>query len=358
MPTLLIHHAGQTRGAVFHGRVLIGRVAPGGIVIPDPAVSRIHAWIDAVQNRFYVADALSRTGTVVGEYAIAGRHVLDDGDEIHIGPATIQYHEADTLPDTVTPLELAHVNGRPIAAAGGILFACPCGAPLWAPEYLVGQKGRCEQCGSRTAVPPLPRTAGATPPAVARPPQAPVIAPPPTAPVVASATRVCSICQWKIDQGEAETTCPTCHLTFHADCWEQNKGCSAYGCASVNALASEEERAAHYAPPSTELDPSEIEAELAAAEQAVPDERFPMEFALLGGSVVCSLLGLLAFGLPAAVVALGSPVYWLTQRKRGENTKNGLLAAALAISLAGIVAGLWLSAFRWLGRPLATPWRG
>jgi hypothetical protein len=30
--------------------------------------------------------------------------------------------------------------------------------------------------------------------------------------------------------------CPQCGLRFHAECWAENRGCSAYGCAQVGAL--------------------------------------------------------------------------------------------------------------------------
>src|SRR4051812_41389148 len=48
---------------------------------------------------------------------------------------------------------------------------------------------------------------------------------------------LCSICQTPIEPGEERTACPSCHLTFHAQCWEENLGCSAYGCDQVNVLA-------------------------------------------------------------------------------------------------------------------------
>lgn len=40
----------------------------------------------------------------------------------------------------------------------------------------------------------------------------------------------CSICLSVIISGEDVIQCPYCQLPFHAECWEENKGCSAYGC--------------------------------------------------------------------------------------------------------------------------------
>ncbi|MCW8133944.1 MAG: hypothetical protein KIS92_26600 [Planctomycetota bacterium] len=40
----------------------------------------------------------------------------------------------------------------------------------------------------------------------------------------------CSICQTAVIAGEQMLTCPHCALPFHAECWAENRGCSAYGC--------------------------------------------------------------------------------------------------------------------------------
>jgi hypothetical protein len=337
MPSLLIHHSGQSRGVVLSGRLLIGRVAPAGIVLADPEVSRIHAWIDKVGDRYYIADADSRSGTIVDEFPIAARHTLRDGDQVRIGAATIIYSDHEDLPDDVTRISVAHTNGVPLPAAGGILFACGCGAPLWAPVDWVGRRGKCALCGQRTPVPALGSTRPAAPPAVARQSSSRRAAAKP-----ATATRQCSICQWAIEPSDAQTACPTCGLTFHTECWQENKGCSAYGCASVEVLAD----------PSTETEPAVAEAYVKE-----PPERFPVEFAMLGGSVICSMIGLLAFGVPSVLLAGVTLFYWIAHRRRGQALRNGIVAAAMAMCITGIFAGLWYSAFLWLHRPLAAPWQ-
>lgn len=45
-----------------------------------------------------------------------------------------------------------------------------------------------------------------------------------------TAGKLCSICQTSIIAGELIVYCPYCSLPFHVECWEENKGCSAYGC--------------------------------------------------------------------------------------------------------------------------------
>jgi hypothetical protein len=347
MPTLLLHHSGQQRGIVLNGRMLIGRVAPAGLIVPDPSVSRIHAWIDRDGDRFYIADAGSRAGTLVDNAPIAARHPLADGDVIRIGVATLQYRETDDLPPGIQPEIIAHTNGVAQPAAGGILFACACGAPLWAPLQWVGRRGKCNLCGQRTPVPSLvPSIAASLAPLIDA-----ATATTDTRPTTKTVRqtipdpvpqRQCSICQWVIESGEPQHACPSCGLTFHLDCWETNKGCSAYGCASVAALAEPEE-----SQPAPEIIPQP------AVEE--PPERFPIEFAMLGASVLCGVIGLISFGVPPALLAITTTGYWLNHRRTGRSLKGGIVAAAMAMCMAGLVAGIWFSSFRWLHRPLGAP---
>ncbi|HLX62913.1 MAG TPA: RING finger protein [Planctomycetota bacterium] len=44
------------------------------------------------------------------------------------------------------------------------------------------------------------------------------------------AGKLCSICQTAVITGEHIVFCPFCQLPFHAECWDENRGCSAYGC--------------------------------------------------------------------------------------------------------------------------------
>lgn len=48
--------------------------------------------------------------------------------------------------------------------------------------------------------------------------------------------KTCSICLSVIISGEDIIFCPYCQLPFHAECWEENKGCSAYGCQGVSEI--------------------------------------------------------------------------------------------------------------------------
>lgn len=43
----------------------------------------------------------------------------------------------------------------------------------------------------------------------------------------------CAICQSPIEAGGSSTECPACRSPYHADCWQENKGCAVYGCTAV-----------------------------------------------------------------------------------------------------------------------------
>ena len=42
----------------------------------------------------------------------------------------------------------------------------------------------------------------------------------------------CSICCTDVAQDDSIVTCPDCNIAYHTECWEENKGCAAYGCQS------------------------------------------------------------------------------------------------------------------------------
>jgi hypothetical protein len=47
--------------------------------------------------------------------------------------------------------------------------------------------------------------------------------------------KLCSICQSPLSPEEEKVACPDCQAEYHADCWNENKGCAVYGCAQVPA---------------------------------------------------------------------------------------------------------------------------
>jgi hypothetical protein len=327
MAILLIEHDGDILGSTLKGRVLIGRRSGNHVIVDDPAVSRIHAWIDTADQRFCVTDAGSRTGTFINGKRVQGKADLHDGDRIQVGPARLTFRARAALPAGVSQLDFFRHHALADAGArnvdGGVLFDCSnCRAPLWIPSIHAGRLGKCRFCA---AVVRIPKPASGETHAHA------------------STLVACGVCQSPIHPGENTTTCPDCALTFHADCWHENFGCSAYGCSQVNVLS-----------PQTAVevldDDSAPGSPLAVSQTDAPDDEpgaggVAPEHALLAGSVLGTLLGALTFGVPALLALIACAIH----AKRSHRTP-ALVFAAMALSVVGVVGGVAFSYYWWLRR--------
>jgi hypothetical protein len=330
MAILLIEHNGDILGSALKGRVLIGRRSGNHVIVDDPAVSRIHAWIDTADQRYCVTDAGSRTGTFLNGNRLQGKADLRDGDRIQVGPARLTFRARAALPAGVSQLDFARHDAHADAGArlvdGGVLFDCSnCRAPLWIPSIHAGRLGKCRFCAGVVRIPKparLEEHAHAHAPTLV----------------------ACGVCQSPIHPSEQSTTCPDCALTFHADCWQENYGCSAYGCSQVNVLS-----------PRTAvevLDEDSPGSPLAVSQTDAPDDEFGAaaagvapEHALLAGSVLGTLLGALTFGVPALLALVACIIHAKRSRKA-----PALLLAAMALSVLGVVGGVAFSCYWWLRR--------
>jgi hypothetical protein len=405
MPTLTYQTSTGTHCGRLNGRVLIGRKLSYGISLGDPAVSRLHAWIDpdasVEADGWILVDTGSRTGTFVNDRQIT-RHLLKDGDAIRVGGNLLHYSAKDDLPDGL--ILQAWTAPSEVIRKDGILFQCACGAPLWVGNDLAGKRGICRHCRQPVTVPPLhaPESAQAegrttpTPaPAESRVASSPApvenrvasspapaesrAAPPPGSTPAEPATKVenkieaanpstspaaeplgsllaqeskpagassdlafaahvqnegdkprkCSTCHSPIAAGESFVSCPDCAMHYHAECWQENFGCSTYGCAKVNCLKPDETPALPAAASASHESSTEL------APPAVPWE------VMLFAASIGSLLGALLFGGLSAIVVIGCLVVMIRRRPR----RWGLLIAALMIGCAGIAVGLVLSDF-------------
>ena len=465
MPSLIIEQPDKRSGGRITGRVLIGRLPTNGILVPESNVSRLHAWIDTdTDGHHFVADGGSLTGTWVNGRAIERRRLLGDGDVIRIGTAQIVYSLEDPLPEGIDQVDLAGLSPDENVTESGVLFDCPCGAPVWFKAAAIGQIHVCRQCGNSIVI---PGASGAiaeivasqsiaepgVPPGQSTPidtysdlmKRSPIPIPHPTdeyglaeipsdapaesingdgsqlqtpqpfvteettttaeesterkslfqnwrpgpvpelsataiteavgigepvviaekavevivespaeiateVPATHAVDAICSICHSTLHAGEQTIACPSCGLTFHADCWQENLGCSAYGCPQVNALQ----------PPESE----EILAETAMAEDSAvnssADEEdaeaatFPWEFVFVAISVIGSLLGALAYGIPAFIGAIGTAVYLAAYQDSRQRRIVAIIA--LVVCILGAAGGIYASYLWWNGWPPIGPW--
>jgi pSer/pThr/pTyr-binding forkhead associated (FHA) protein len=371
---------------VLGDRALIGRRPFNTLIVPDPAVSRIHAWVGRKGGGYTLFDAGSRAGTMLGGQRVTAPAVLRNGDKFRIGNGTITYLESGELPAGVKPIEPPPPTPVADPYDGGIYFDCVCGGPMWVGPEHAGAVGKCRYCGQRLVVPHrsgqtarelAPAGAPAAPQAKIAPPEprpkpareTPRRTPPPKsapntpalarsalqpsakaapAPAAQSATiapppepdaEICSICQSEIHPADARTSCPSCRLTFHAQCWKENFGCSAYGCDQVGVLAPKESPAAlaYETAPAFDAQDSGL---------GTQDSSFPWDSVLLALSFVAFALGAIAYGLPSALTLLAAAMALLVGRAR----RKGFALASIVVSLVGIFAGYAMSMFWWKGQ--------
>ena len=320
MASLTIQIDDATQAGVITGRVLIGRKPFNTIAIDHPAVSRLHAWIERRDGAWWIGDCGARNGTFVNARRITRRTRLEDGDRITVAHATLVYHDRDDLPAGAAPIRLEQADDRLTADHNGFLFDCACGAPTWVPNHLAGRVQTCGHCHQQVQIPPAPAAnLSDAPPADDAPPI------------------LCSICQCPISRGESQTHCPDCGLAFHGECWEENLGCSAYGCSQVNVLA---EPQAPARPPLPNVAPAFADADALAA----PARGIPWDYALLGGGVLGGALGILAFGIPSLAILIVAMSYI----PRAPRERRMITSLAAVVSVAGLAAGLAASYLWWL----------
>ena len=90
--------------ALTPGQHTVGRIRQSTIWIDDPAVSRRHARITVAPDQVTLQDLGSKNGTYLNEHRLQTIEVLNDGDEIVIGPAHIRYRVLGGEQSTVTRL--------------------------------------------------------------------------------------------------------------------------------------------------------------------------------------------------------------------------------------------------------------
>jgi DNA-binding winged helix-turn-helix (wHTH) protein len=82
---------GTQRIALTEGDNVIGRDPSVTVWLDLPGVSRRHARLSVVEGQATIADLGSKNGTYLRENRVTSQAPLSDGDEIHIGPATLTF---------------------------------------------------------------------------------------------------------------------------------------------------------------------------------------------------------------------------------------------------------------------------
>lgn len=322
MPILLLDYNGVQRTVPFGTRLTMGRARTCDMVVDHPAISRTHAIFEHLNNSYVVTDMGSKNGIYVDDIRIAGRHKLRDGDKLIVGPSTVSFYSGDTPPERLSPpsVQVPVKASQAIESVAplkdGVVIDCVCGTRLWIPREMIGGRGQCPKC--RRSVELID-------------PDAPI-------------KSICSICQWEIGFDQVRHICPNCGLIFHEDCWQENRGCSAYGCSQVGVLDRRDDDATVDLPA-----PFHHDEEIGHPPMHGHSEKhFPWEFAILGGSILLGLLGLLLFGALSIISGVVSVIYLV----RNHHSVNRLaIYSAIGVSIIGLLAGLMVSQVFHFNRP-------
>ncbi len=319
---ILFIDLGEVRTFEINGTQTIGRDDQNDIVVKHPTVSRHHARIEIVDGLCRFTDFNSRNGTRVNGKSVSGTYPLADGARMRIGHVRAWFFAGmpNKLPRSVVQRD------------AGIIFKCACGQRLWSGSDTTGMTVTCGGCKKSVEVPgqsqKLESENAATVSGVSMENSS-----------EETNAVVCGVCQWPVEESDHLHTCPSCNLTFHKECWSENKGCSTYGCAEVNTLA-------------PKVEPAVIADEPPIIDTIEPEAPEPIVFAwahaLLALGLISSIVGLLAFGIPPAVVMLLVAGRLLLARQDNKS----ILIATLFITLLGIAAGVMISRFWWFGTPI------
>ena len=213
-----------------------------------------------------------------------------------------------------------------------IRFSCECGAVLTALASQAGHKGKCKRCGQ---ILEIPERSAAT---VAESSDGAV-----------AVEEVCSICQTVIEEDDEVTICDACGLPFHEECWQENLGCSAYGCWNVNALKTGPDIKIEnpLQAPRLEGTPDPMFKHRPRPTQPEPKKQPEVqarEYLIMAACALAAVLSMLSYGLPSLMmIAMTIPVV----RERSSHLPLTLPVTCFILSGLGVIFGLILSKLFW-----------
>jgi hypothetical protein len=284
---------------------------PSAAIAPTDAVTKAHAAPSPV--------AVTATKTEISAVAGASTAAL----------VAVPAEAAPVAEPTVTEPTVAKtpsVNVAPVRP--------PAPAARQTPESPSVTPAPAKTSPPKPTTPAKPAARPATPPATTAKP--PAKTPPKATPAAPASTPSpavkCGVCHSPILPTEARTTCPNCKLVFHEECWQENYGCSAYGCTQVNVLKPTETETAEA--PSAEA--------VIAADPDLAPPKTPWAYMLLGVSALGVVASAVSFGGASALMLLISLVYLLRTRNDPDR-KTAPVVGAILLNIAGIAGGAVVS---------------
>lgn len=161
--------------------------------------------------------------------------------------------------------------------------------------------------------------------------------------------KTCPYCRFPIKPGEEIVVCPECEVPHHADCWDENDGCTTYGCTGGAQVAQ-----SRYTPRTSASDWQRSTPSASRWQGTSAETRSELGFNELQGAelearannaLILSVFGLLCF-IPALVG------FFMGIRVLGQIRQNPALInhpargrAIGAIMVSGLFIALWVILF-------------
>jgi len=198
-----------------------------------------------------------------------------------------------------------------------VTFICPhCNKHLSASDDMEGSTISCPSCQNLLTIPIhiiIPED------------------PPPAHTIDAEDANTCPYCRMPITEDDAIAECAACHTPHHQECWEENKGCTVFGCPE----APEEEEKISVAPA---LTAARSTSGHAAAAQPPPVQKKNAPGAT--SSLVWGILGFFICGPIFGIVAISNAnkAKKLVQQQPDVYTGDGIATAGLVMGIIDLVA--------------------
>jgi len=316
IPRLTFGEAPHQSQIPLADRLSIGRSKDNRVVIADASVLPIQAYILFEGNRCYIEDRGGESVTMVNDKRVDGQVSLRDGDIIQVGSARMQ----------VCGLAAAEKSPAKdvVPSDEKIVFQCRCGKTLRAPRKYSGRKAKCAKCGNHLVVPTVDSQKftqtgndrvednSST-----------------RSHATGDLLQICNVCNTEIqDSIDEKMVCHVCDLPFHADCWIENFGCSAYGCRNVDLLK----------PKPSQIDPDGARNQAETVNQTETDTPWGNVFLCL--NVVAGLFSLLLYGIPSLFVASGTLVFFTNHARKSQHS---LLIVSIVLGFICFMLGLIVS---------------
>jgi uncharacterized Zn finger protein (UPF0148 family) len=147
---------------------------------------------------------------------------------------------------------------------------------------------------------------------------------------------LCPYCRFPLKYHETMVVCPACKVAHHADCWNENRGCTTYGCAYSPE--------AHPPQPAAQPGPAPASAPAQYGPQALPPPLAAATAAQLestaSAALLLSILGLFCCGLLSVLAILMAVGVLVRMRALGLNAPRARQQAIAAIIIGLVIVAL------------------